>query len=46
MIPNFRYNLLCIDDNKEEELAEYKGYKVDDNMFHQLQKLFSHLELS
>jgi ubiquitin carboxyl-terminal hydrolase 34 len=46
MIPNLRYNLLCVDDGKEDEVVEHKGYKIDDNMFHQLQKLFSHLELS
>lgn len=46
MIPNLRYNLLCVDDGKEDEMVEHKGYKIDDNMFHQLQKLFSHLELS
>ena len=25
MTPAFRYNLLCVDDGKEEELNEYKG---------------------
>ena len=46
MIPVLRYNLLCIDDGKAEELVEYKNKMVDDNMFHQMQKLFAHLELS
>ena len=36
MIPNLRYNLLCVDDGKEDEMVEHKGYKIDDNMFHQL----------
>ena len=34
MVPAFRYNLLCVDDGKPEELAEYKGEQVDDNMMH------------
>jgi len=46
MIPSFRYNLLCVDDKKEEDMKEYKGNKVDDNVLHQLQKLMAHLELS
>lgn len=46
MIPAFRYNLLCVDDGKEQNLQEYKNYVVDDNMFHQMQKLIAHLELS
>ena len=46
MTPAFRYNLLCVDDGKPEELKEFKGELVDDNMMHQLQKLIAHLELS
>ena len=46
MIPAFRYNLMCVDDGKEEELADYKQEKIDDNMLHQMQKLIAHLELS
>jgi len=46
MIPCLRYNLLCIEDGKAESLVEYKNKMVDDNMFHQMQKLFAHLELS
>ena len=46
MIPAFRYNLLCVDDGKAEELKEYKGEQIDDNMMHQCQKLIAHLELS
>lgn len=34
MVPNFRYNLLCVDDGKEEELKEYRNEVIDDNMFH------------
>ena len=46
MIPAFRYNLLCIDDGKAEEIKEYKGEQIDDNMMHQVQNLIAHLELS
>lgn len=46
MIPALRYNLLCVDDGKPENFAEYKGEKIDDNMMHQMQKLIAHLELS
>jgi len=34
MIPALRYNLLCVEDGKAEELTEYKGRVIDDNMFH------------
>jgi len=34
MIPAFRYNLLCVDDQTSEDLKEYKGQMVDDNMLH------------
>ena len=46
MTPAFRYNLLCVDDGKPEALAEYKGEQIDDNMMHQVQKMFAMLELS
>ena len=46
MIPAFRYNLLCVEDGKDPEIVEYKGRNVDDNMFHQMQRLFTNLELS
>ena len=46
MVPAFRYNLLCVDDGKPEDLKDYKGEKIDDNMMHQMQKLIAHLELS
>ena len=46
MIPALRYNLLCVDDSVPENLQEYKGSMVDDNMLHQLQKLMANLELS
>lgn len=46
MIPAFRYNMLCVDDGKDENMAEYKGKMEDDNMLHQMQKLIAMLELS
>ena len=46
MIPAFRYNLLCVDDGKPEDIKDYKNEKIDDSMMHQLQKLIAHLELS
>jgi len=46
MIPNLRYNLLCTDDGKEADMKEYKNELHDDNMFHQMQRLMAHLELS
>ena len=46
MIPAFRYNLLCVDDGKPEVIKEYKQEQIDDNMLHQMQRLFAHLELS
>jgi len=46
MIPALRYNLMCVNDGKDEEFKEYKGETIDDNMMHQTQKLIAHLELS
>lgn len=46
MVPAFRYNILSVDDNTPEDIQEYKGNKIDDNVLHQLQKLMAHLELS
>ena len=34
MIPPFRYNLLSVDDRAPEDLKEYKGFMVDDNILH------------
>ena len=38
--------MLCVDDKVPDNLVTFKGSQVDDNMLHQLQKLFAHLELS
>lgn len=46
MIPTLRYNLLCVDDGIAEEFKDYRNESIDDNMLHQLQRLFAHLELS
>jgi ubiquitin carboxyl-terminal hydrolase 34 len=33
-------------DSKEEEWKEHRGQLIDDNVLHQLQKMFSNLEMS
>ena len=45
-IPEFRYQLLRAIDDSPEDIQEYKGLKIDDNMVRQLQKLFGYLELT
>jgi uncharacterized UBP type Zn finger protein len=40
----FRYLLLRIDDKKELEIVlDQKGEKVDDNLLHQIQRIFAYL---
>ena len=34
MVPALRYNLMCIDDGKAEDIKEYKGEQIDDSMMH------------
>jgi ubiquitin carboxyl-terminal hydrolase 34 len=34
MVPAFRYNLLSVDDGQPEEIQEYRGKQIDDNMLH------------
>ena len=46
MIPEFRYNLLCVADGVAPDMKEYRNEWHDDNMLHQMQKLVAHLELS
>lgn len=47
MTPAFRYGLLMANDFKQKQIAEDKdGRKIDDNMFHQLQKMFAYLDNS
>lgn len=45
-VPSFRYQLLQADDGVAPNLVEFKGKTIDDNVLHQLQRLFGHLELS
>eukprot|EP00117_Sycon_ciliatum_P000144 scpid6533/ scgid6329/ Ubiquitin carboxyl-terminal hydrolase 34; Deubiquitinating enzyme 34; Ubiquitin thioesterase 34; Ubiquitin-specific-processing protease 34 len=45
-IPAFRYQLLQCDDGAKPDWQDYKGRTIDDNLMHQLQKMFGHLELS
>ncbi len=44
-IPSFRYCLLQVNDNKSPQYLEGK-LDIDDNVLHQLQKMFTFLELS
>lgn len=46
MVPQFRYQLLRAVDPSPEDLQEYKGDRIDDNLLRQLQRLFGQLELS
>ena len=46
MVPQFRYQLLKAEDNTPENLVEYKGDLIDDNLLRQLRRLFGYLELS
>ena len=50
MTPTLRYTVLKLNDNKKINLVNIERFrkyeKLDDNMFHQLQKLFSYLLLS
>jgi ubiquitin C-terminal hydrolase len=45
-IPAFRYAILMADDNLEQKTAEVKGVQIDDNYFHQFQRLLSFLDAS
>ena len=36
MVPCFRYNMLCVDDNEPPKMVKYKGEEYDDNTLHQL----------
>ena len=44
MVPSFRYGLLEISDGKS--LNEKNNFNIDDNILHQVQKMFSYLDLS
>ena len=46
LVPQFRYQLLKAEDDTPENLAEYKGDLIDDNLLRQLRRLFGYLELS
>ena len=43
MIPPLRYNILQVDDNIAPDMKEYKGRLEDDNIIHQLQRMFCNL---
>ncbi|KAL4498387.1 hypothetical protein ABPG72_013193 [Tetrahymena utriculariae] len=46
MTKTFRYAILATDDEKEAEIVEYRGMYIDDNILHQIQKMFAFLDLS
>lgn len=46
MCSSFRYNLLNISDNKQIEENNYSISKFDDNTLHQIQRMFTFLDLS
>ena len=43
MNKSFRYLVLRMKDNEPEKLGDYKGKMYDDNILHQLQKIFAFL---
>ncbi|MCQ2816905.1 MAG: hypothetical protein MJ252_06545, partial [archaeon] len=45
MVPSLRYGILRFDDGEPENIS-YVQNGIDDNMFHQVQKLFSYLLMS
>lgn len=44
--PAFRHGILMAADNKPQNIVDVKGTKIDDNLFHQIQKMFSYLDYS
>jgi ubiquitin carboxyl-terminal hydrolase 34 len=44
--PTFRYGVLMCKDYVEENIVEVDERKVDDNIFHQLQRMFAYLDRS
>ncbi|KAL4448730.1 hypothetical protein ABPG74_012819 [Tetrahymena malaccensis] len=46
MTKTFRYAILATDDEKEADVVEYRGMYIDDNILHQIQKMFAFLDLS
>lgn len=46
MTKTFRYGLMAAEDNVPCEMKEYRGIEIDDNVVHQLQKMFAYLDLS
>jgi hypothetical protein len=44
--PAFRYGVLMANDNRNAQLVTYKGRAIDDNVFHQFQKMMAYLDMS
>lgn len=46
-ISTFRYGILLADDKQQENWQEVaQGHRIDDNVFHQFQRLFAYLDQS
>jgi len=46
MTPAFRYAILSANDYQDSNIKEVLGRKYDDNLFHQLQRMFAYMDLS
>ena len=46
MTPTFRYGILLADDKQADNIVAVDEKKIDDNLFHQLQKMFAFLDAS
>jgi len=46
MTPAFRYGILAADDYNKPDYVEKDGRQIDDNVFHQLQRMFAFLDVS
>jgi hypothetical protein len=45
-IPTFRSAVFMTQDGVPQKLSEHKDFKYDDNLYHQIQRLFSYLSIS
>jgi len=46
MTPAFRYAILSAEDYQEDNIEEFDNRKFDDNLFHQLQRMFAFMDIS
>ena len=45
-VPTLRYCLLAVDDRQPEDIQEHENLSFDDNVLHQLMRMFGSLQLS